>query len=305
MSRPGGRMDGGGRPRGGLRLLVILACVSIAVLAIYQGEGARGPVHTLRSAVQTVVSPLSWAGEQVARPFRALGRALSEAAAGEGALETLRRENEELTAQLAQLEELEVENESLRSMLGMAQDYGLSGLGASVIGLSADSWQDTVTIDRGSSDGVEVGMPVTDGAGAVGQVSEAGPTTATVTLLTDSTSAASAMLQGSRATGILRGSVDGSLHLEYVEASVSVSVGELVVTSGLGGVYPKGLLIGTVASVTGSPSDVYHTIVVTPAARPGSYEEVFVVTSFDAAADESAAESLLASGSASGTGGAS
>lgn len=289
-------MDGAPPRPGGVRLLAVLACVSVAVLAVYQCEGTGGPVHALRAAVRAVDAPLVWAGEQAARPFKAAGRALSDAAAGEGELEGLRRENEELTARLAELEELRVENESLRSMLAMASEAGLSGLGASVIGVSADAWQDTITIDRGSLDGVEAGMPVTDGAGAVGQVSAVGPTSSTVTLLTDSTSAASAMLQGSRATGVLRGSVDGSLHLEYVETSASVSVGDLVVTSGLGGAYPKGLLIGTVASVTSSPSDVYYSIVVAPAARQGSYEEVLVVTSFDAAKADAAAESLLADG---------
>lgn len=292
-----GKMLSGGTSAGG-RFLAVTLCVSVALLALYQGEGATGPVHTLRSAVGVVETPFTWLGSQIARPFDVLGRIVANAAADEETLDDLARRNAELTAQVAELDEYRLENENLRSLLGMAGTYGMQGLGARVIGVSSDDWSDTITIDRGGDDGVTVDMPVTDGYGVVGQVTEVSKNSATVRLVSDSDSEVSVVLQSSRAAGVLRGSVDGSLHLDYVEAGTSVSVGELVVTSGLGGVYPKGLLVGTVASVSASPSDVYHSIVVTPIARTGNYEEVYVVTSYDAERASDAAEELLTGASA-------
>ncbi len=277
----------------GRRSLGVALCVSVALLALYQGEGATGPIHTLRSAVGVVETPFNWLGSQLARPFDVLGRIVVNAAADEETLDDLTRRNAELTAQVAELNEYRLENENLRSLLGMAGTYGTQGLGARVIGVSSDDWSATITIDRGSDDGVSVDMPVTDGHGVVGQVTEVSKSSATVCLVSDSESEVSVTLQSSRAAGVLRGSVDGSLHLDYVEAGTSVSVGELVVTSGLGGVYPKGLLVGTVASVSSSPSDVYLSIVVTPIARTGNYEEVYVVISYDADRAADAAEALL------------
>lgn len=294
----GGLAHAGGMRHGaaGRRTLAVLVCVSLAVIALYQAEGTTGPVHTLRAAVQVVKTPFTWMGAQVARPFDVAARIVSNASADDATLAELVSSNEELTAQVAALEEYRLENASLRSLLDMANAYGTQGMGARVIGLSSDEWTDTVTIDKGADDGVAVGMPVTDGAGLVGQVTAVASSSSTVTLVSDSTSQVSALLQGSRSTGVLCGSVDGSLHLEYVATTAQVSVGELVVTSGLGGVYPKGLLIGTVASVTSSPSDVYYSIVVTPAARTGNYETVYVVTSYDAEQASSTAESLLVNG---------
>lgn len=290
------RSSGGGIAAG-VRTLVVLVCVSLVTLTLYLREGPTGPVHTLRSAVQTVASPFQWVGAQIERPFEALGTRLSDSVADLETLSQLEEQNETLLAQLAELNEYKSENERLRSMLDLNTAYGLNGVAARVVGTSSDDWSNTVTVDKGSDAGVALDMPVTDGKGVVGQVSSVSSNSSVVTLLSDPSYQCSALLQNSRAVGVLTGSVDGSLHLEYVPVSQDVAVGELVVTSGLGGTYPKGLLLGAVASVTSSPSDVYYTIVVEPVARVGNYEEVCIVVSFDSQRAQEASETLLATGS--------
>lgn len=298
MSRLAGKSPHGAS---GTLVLVVLVCVSIVTVTLYSREGATGPVHTLRSAVQVAAWPFTWLGSHLTAPLDALSGAVEDASADGETLSELREENTKLTAELAELGEYKLENERLRGMLDLASAYGTEGVGARVVGVSSDEWSRTVTIDKGSSSGIAADMPVTDGNGVVGQVTSVSAYTSTVTLLSDPTCSVSALLQGSRATGVLSGSVDGSLHLEYVSADVDVSIGELVVTSGLGGVYPKGLVLGTVASVTGSASGVFHDIVVEPLADSSNHEEVYIITSYDAAVADATADDLLEGGSSDGS----
>jgi rod shape-determining protein MreC len=136
-----------------------------------------------------------------------------------------------------------------------------------------------VTIDKGTSAGLAVGMPVTDSNGAIGQIVKCGPTSSTVRLITDENSAVSAMIQSSRAQGVLRGSVDGTLHLTLVRTDQMVEVGDTVVTSGLGGVFPKGLPVGKVLSVERTSGSLYYEIEVEPLSSTEGFEEVLVITS--------------------------
>lgn len=297
MSKLTGIFLRSGSAASGRKTLAVLVCLSVVIFALFLREGPTGPVHTLRGAVHVVTAPLSRLGAQVTAPFGLLGEMVQNAGTNQETLTELREQNAALTAQLAELGEYRLENERLTGLLDLASAYGAQGIGARVIGGSSDIWTKTIMIDKGTLDGVSLGMPVTDGNGVVGQITEISSTSATVTLLSDPGYEASALLQGSRSVGVLQGSVDGSLHLAYISASVDVSIGELVVTSGLGGVYPKGLLIGRVVSATSSPSDVYQTIVVAPTATPSTLEEVYVISAYDAAQSEIAAETLLATGS--------
>jgi len=286
---------GGGSPA--KRILIALICVSLALLTLYSREGVRGPVHLLRSAVKVVATPFEHVGSFLTQPLDVVSVAFEDAAADEETLSQLRAQNAALLSQLAELEEYKLENARLSNMLSLSSAYGTQGIGARVIASAVDDWSAAVTIDVGSAAGVSVDMPVSDGNGVVGQVTEVSLLTSTVTLLSDPDCGVGALLQGSRDTGVLRGSIDGSLHLEYIPLSTDVAVGELVVTSGLGGVYPKGMLLGVVSSVSSVPSDVYHTIIVKPVYEPSSLDEVFVIMGYDAFRSESAAETLLTTGS--------
>ena len=277
----------------GARPLLVLCLISVLLLTFYLREGDAGPVHTVRSAVTTITSPVRTLGDTVATPFKSLAGSVSDATASDATLSELEAENAELKAQVAELTEAEETAERLEELLELQSTYDLESTGARIIGTSGDAWSDTVTINKGSSSGLEVGMPVLGSGGLLGQIIEVSATTSTVRLITDDDSSISAMIQSSRAQGMLQGQADGTLLLSYVSTDAEVEEGDTVITSGIGGVFPKGLPIGTVTSVEKTDNAVYYTIVVQAIASVETDEEVLVVTSIDedqVASDEDVAE---------------
>ncbi len=263
----------------GLRPLIVLCVVSILVLTFYLREGESGPIHTLRAGVTTITTPARLAGNLVSAPFNAVGNIFGNLTASRATLDELEAENAELTARVAELAEYQATSERLEKLLDLQSTYNLQSTAARIIGQSSDAWSDTVTIDKGSLDGISVNMPVTNSTGVIGQVIEVAPNASTVRLLTDEGSGVSAMIQDTRAQGMVQGQPDGTLRMDYVSVDADVKEGDIIITSGIGGVYPKGLPIGTVASVTKNSNDVYYTIIVSSASRTESNEEVLVITS--------------------------
>lgn len=263
----------------GLRPLIVLCVVSILVLTFYLREGESGPIHTLRAGVTTITTPARMAGNLVSAPFNAVGNIFGNLTASRATLDELEAENAELTARVAELAEYQATSERLEKLLDLQSTYNLQSTAARIIGQSSDAWSDTVTIDKGSLDGISVNMPVTNSTGVIGQVIEVAPNASTVRLLTDEGSGVSAMIQDTRAQGMVQGQPDGTLRMDYVSVDADVKEGDIIITSGIGGVYPKGLPIGTVASVTKNSNDVYYTIIVSSASRTESNEEILVITS--------------------------
>ena len=214
----------------------------------------------------------------------------------------MRQQNEQLVQQLAAAEEQRLENERLRGLLNLRDTYEITGVSGRVIGRTTDAWNQTVTLDVGSSSGVETGLTVLGPTGVVGQVISVDGGSCRVRLLTDPQSGAAAMVQSSRAEGIVRGSMDGLLYLENIGADVNVQVGDVVLTSGLGGSYTRGLIIGTVVRVEGSAGSDTRKIVVAPNDTVSLMEEALVVFS---AADDAADRTVTAPTSADGGEGAS
>ena len=258
----------------------MLVVVSLVLFTMSVREGDAGGVFSAtRGAWMTITTPLRWAGGALTTPFQGLGNIVANLTADQERLSELRARNEQLEARNVELEEAEQTARRLESLLGLQSLYNLQSTGARIISGSTDSWSSTITIDKGTTSGVAVGMPVTDTNGAVGQVVKCGATSATVRLVTDENSSVSAMVQSSRAQGVLRGSVDGTLRLTLVRTDQMVEVGDSVVTSGLGGVYPKGLPLGKVRSVEHTSGSLYYDIEVEALTSPESFEEVLVITS--------------------------
>ena len=278
----------------GLRPVIVLCVISILLLTFYIREGESGPIHGVRSVVTTITSPVRYAGSVVASPFNALGNVFSNLTASQETLSDLKAQNEELTAQVAELSEAQETASRLESLLGLQSTYNLESTAARIIGESSDAWSRTVTIDKGSSDGFAINMPVCNSAGVIGQIIEVSANTSTVRLITDKNSGVSAMVQSTRAQGILQGQPDGTLRLEYVTTDADVKEGDIIVTSGIGGVYPKGLPLGTVSTVVREENATYYTITVTPASSDTeNNEEVLVITSLNSgqqASDEEVAQ---------------
>ena len=258
---------------------IVLVIVSLVIFTLSVQENGTGVFSTARDVTQTIVSPLRFVGSLVVAPFSGMGNIMRNLTADGQTLSELKQENERLSARNVELEESEKTAQRLQELLDIRSTYNLQSTAARVISGSTDSWTDTVTVDKGFASGISVGMPVVDQTGAIGQVLSCSAATSTVRLLTDEQSSVSAMIQVSRAQGMLQGSIDGKLYLQYIRTDQTVSVGDIVVTSGLGGVFPKGLPIGKVSAVESSPASSFYEITVEPFGRPENYEELLIITS--------------------------
>ena len=265
-------------------LLVALLVVSVALVAVYSREAQDGPLHTAQSAVSGVFAPIESVGGAVSAGAEGAAAGFGNLTADEGTLSGLRESNAELRQLLSQADEYKQEAERLQQLLNLKDTYDSDGVGARVIGKSTGAWSQTVVIDKGTADGVESGLTVMGTSGVVGQVFNASEHSAKVRLLTDPDSGAAALVQSSRLEGIVHGSLEGLLYLESVDADAAVNVGDVIVTSGLGGSYTKGLIIGTVVKVD-SQGDASRRVVVSPNDEASALEEVLVVFGTGADAD--------------------
>lgn len=183
-----------------------------------------------------------------------------------------------LQAELVATQEDRLANERLRRLLEFKEASGLPLLSARVVSRSATPWFRTVLVDRGSSDGVGRGMAVVAPGGIVGRVISASGGHAKVLLANDRNSAIDSLVQRSRARGIFVGAGGGMCDLKYVPRGEEVRAGDLVVSSGLGSVFPKGLPLGVVEEVASERPAVFQAVHVRPTVDFDSLEEVMVVT---------------------------
>lgn len=188
----------------------------------------------------------------------------------------LSEENRSLNALLIQSDEIRLENARLRLLLDFKETQEIETLPARVVAEDASSWFRTVTIDKGSEHGVTEGLPVVVAEGVAGRVVRSSPRFAKVLLITDASSAVASLLQGNRARGVCRGEGE-QLTFDFVLRQEEVKVGDRVVTSGMGGIFPKGLVVGYVKSVDRQEFGLFQAISVSPAVDFSHLEEVLVL----------------------------
>ncbi len=191
--------------------------------------------------------------------------------------QTLNKENAELRAQLGAMTELKLENERLNDLLGFKQKNDMELLAAKVIGKDLLPDHHTITINRGTENGLRKNMAALTVAGAVGYVYRVQAYTAQILLLTDRYSAIDAIVQRSRARGITEGFSRETFRMRYLRRNDDVITGDLVVTSGLDNIFPKGFPIGLVTGVKKTEYGITQDIEVQPIVNSSNLEEVFVV----------------------------
>ena len=256
---------------------------ALLLTTVWFREGANGPVHKVRLGVQAVSAPVGAVGEFVTRPVRSVFSWAADLGVSRSQYEALRSQNGVLRARVANLEEARLENQRLQALVKLVQTTQLESLGARVIGRPSQ-WDRVITIDRGSADGIKAGMPVVGAssnasgtAGLLGQTTDVTAHSAEVRLISDQGSGVAGLVQASRAEGIVHGSIDGVLSLDFISHESTVRAGDVVVTSGMGGAFPKGLLIGEVTKIKNQPSSLYQDITLAPAADLNGLEEVVVL----------------------------
>lgn len=193
--------------------------------------------------------------------------------------EALSKRVQELETKLGLLTEFEAENDRLRQVLSFSTDRQLRGTVASVIGADASGWIRGLVIDRGTAHGLRAGMAVLHPLGVVGQITSVGSNSARVLLVNDHSSGVDVLVQGSRVRGVLEGAGEKACELKFVTKENPVKVGDVVVTSGMDQVFPKGLVVGTVSQVSAQTGTLFQTVEVRPAVNFARVEEVIVLPS--------------------------
>ncbi|MEG0071698.1 MAG: rod shape-determining protein MreC [Raoultibacter sp.] len=263
---------------GGPVLLIVLLVISTAMVTLYAREGEHGVLHTVQNTTSALVAPFGFVGSLIGSAGDFAGESVGNATASDNSLNGLKQQNEELRSMISRLEEYKQEAQRLEGLLAIKDANALETVSAQVINRSGESWNQVITINQGAASGVQSGLPVMGPTGLIGQVIATTPFTADVRLLVDQQSGVAVLVQASRAEGIVRGSLEGLLYLEDVAADAPVTVGDVVVTSGLGGGYFRGLIVGEVVKIEQKQGDATRKIVIAPNAKTSALEEVLVVT---------------------------
>ena len=203
----------------------------------------------------------------------------------------LKAEVDRLLIENIQLREIERENLQLRELLNFVRnnptlDYQAASVKGRVIGSDPSNLLYTVFIDIGVRDGVAPDMPVITERGLVGRVIHVNPNSAQVLLLIDPASSVNAIIQNTRVEGLVRGEIGGTLLMERIPQGETISPGDLVLTSGLGGTFPDKLVIGQIIEVNQQDLDLFQTARIRPTVNFADLETVLVLTGFEAASSQ-------------------
>ena len=237
----------------------------------------REHANLLERSVMTVTAP-------VAGGASAVNNALEHVWSDYLDLLDVRRENialrksvKLLNARIVADNEAVLTNARLKALLDLKGTLGIPTVAVSVIGEDSSAWFKTLVVDRGSADGLAEGMPVVASGGVVGRLVKVAPHSSRVLLLTDHASAIAALVQRSRARGVVRGAGGGRCSMEFTVKDEDVKVGDTVISSGIGGVFPKGLVIGEVTMVKKGQYGMFQTIEVRPTVDIARLEEMLVL----------------------------
>ena len=262
------------------RPFAALFVVSILLLLFRSADVVQATATLGTQFLVPVQRALAETGVTTSRLFQAIGDI--DKIRAENA--DLRAANDRLTLANAQLAEAAVAAQQGAKLAAAQSALPFKTVAAPVIARDPSGVLKTIVIGAGTDQGVRVDQIVLSEQGVVGRVSEAGSNYAKITLITDSASSVSALVQTSRASGIVRGQYGDSLVMEWILQSDPVKPGDVVVTAGLGlgtelrSLYPKGLVIGTVVDVTKAEVSAYQRAVVSPAVDLRKLENVLVIT---------------------------
>lgn len=252
--------------------------VGLALLLAVAGQfGALSPFQGI---FLNVASPVESVLTAVFRPVAIVLSKADEISDLEEANRRLRLENESLRAQLLEKEQQTTELVELREALGIVSEAAeWAPVAASVVSRDPSPFSDVVRINQGSSAGIRSGMVVLSAGGSlVGTVTDVFGDQAFVRLITDSRSAVNAQVFETKIDGSLKGTAKKELQLALAQGDITV--GDTVVTSGVGDNYPAGLPIGRVSAVSGSAQDVFRNVKVEPSVRMSTLRTVLVLTGF-------------------------
>ncbi len=256
----------------------LLLVLSVTTLTFYYGESSNGILHRAQRYTVNMVVPLQSGFSRIVTPLRSAVQFVSSIGGLSSKNRRLTRENQRLKAEIAQLEQMKKENKRLRKLVGFKQETDFVTVPAHIIGKSSTDWQAVIILDKGRDDGVMKNMPVVVDGGLVGQVIDSSPKACRVQLITDQKSGVGVQIVETGDTGVLQGQIDGELRLSFISKEVKLTEGDRIVTSGLGGVFPKGIYVGTVQKVGKRAYSLFKEIKVKSAVEFSKLEDVLIIT---------------------------
>jgi rod shape-determining protein MreC len=263
----------------GLRPFALLVVVSLLLLGLRNTDVVRGSstfVTQLLVPVQRVLADVGAAGDRFASAIAQIDQLRDDNT-------RLQTENDRLILENVRLREQAIAGQQAEKLLALQRTVPFESVPAAVIARDPTGVLHSIVLGLGTDDGVKVGHVVLSEQGLVGRISEVGTNYSKVLLVTDSSSVVSALVQGSRATGIVRGQFGDSLIMDWLLQTEPVKAGDVVITAGLGigdelrSLYPKGLVIGTIAQVQAAEAAAYNRAILTPAVDLRRLEHVLVV----------------------------
>ncbi|HKU73374.1 MAG TPA: rod shape-determining protein MreC [Pyrinomonadaceae bacterium] len=262
--------------------LVTLLVANLIIMAV-DARDADGRQKILRVWTQTFASPLQTTSSKVTGATSGFFQQIWN-------FRSTARENEQLRERLTQVEtelhtaqQAAAENERLRSLLNLNEQTDIKKVPARVIARDPSVWFNTITINRGTSSGIAVNMPVVTAGGIVGRIITVSPWASQVMLITDEKAGAGAVvgqLGQSGALGSIKGRADlgvALIEMRYVSGLEKVENGDYVMTTGQDGIYPPGLNVGQVVEVKSGTATTAHQILIQPGAQLDHLEEVAVL----------------------------
>lgn len=266
------------------KLSVILLCLIIVLsiaIGVISASGIR--ITFLENVVGVIVTPAQTGITNMNHGIKNFFGYFSDVDAMRTENKELKNKNSELNNKLKSLEKAEKENETLRSMLGLKKNFSEFTLECSeVVARDPGNWFNTFTVNKGSADGILVDQTVISSNNAlVGRVFEVGSNWAKIVTVTDPECSAGAQIARSGDFGVTEGDAklgfEGKLRLSYISKNTDILVGDTLITSGLGGIFPKGIILGTVQSVQTDVQGISQYAVVVPACDLNKLEYVFII----------------------------
>ncbi len=238
-----------------------------------------------RTLLQSIGQPLAQLLSLPLTVFASLDRGVQEAWNGYVALHQVSEENRQLRHELQvlrgrnnELRELGVAGQRLAAVLALKERLKAKTVAAQIIGRDATNWYQSIVLDKGTRDGINVEMGVMAPDGAVGRVVKVTPFTSMVLLITDPNNAVTGLIQRTRDEGIVEGTADGRARMKYIPLLATLQSGDVVVTSGLTGGFPRGIPMGTITRIDKAEGELFQSAEIVPEVDLHKLEEVLVIT---------------------------
>lgn len=260
-----------------IAIFLLLFLFVIVLLSSQARTPDRRNVGPIGTALLTALTPLQAGMTRVADAISGIWDTFAEIGRLRVENARLRSQVENLNREVAVLREQASSAQRLERLLQLRQQLTYQAVATRVIGRDPSRWFTTVLVDRGSRDGIRRNAPVVTPDGIVGRVIEVTPMASRVLLISDSRSAVGVLIQASRDAGVVEGVGGIRLHLKYLSRAAVINEGDLVVTSGLGGVFPRGLVVGRIGDIIREEGELLQEAVVEPAAQLDRLEEMLIL----------------------------